>query len=416
MVLTIDESCLSGSFGTALYFGCATAMLGISGFESSSQFVQEQEKGVFPKTLRNMWMGVVIFNPLLSFLSLAVLPLRGPGGILEHRDNVLSQMGKVGGGEWLQTWVAVDAFIVLSGAVLTAYVGIGGLIRRMASDRCLPQFLLRTNSWRGTNHYIIFGFFIVSASLELILQGDTAALAGVYTYAFLSLMALFTGGTMMLKYKRPELPREEVCPWWKLVVALMCVWLGFIGNLLGDPRILTFFAIYWLAVVAVVIAMFMRKQFLRVLFYALRTFCPSRHGPSAQHTGARGGRTVAKMYREVTDSPMLFFVKRPDLVIMNKAILYVRHNEDTHNLYMVHCHTEEEEPSRLFEQYVSVLDQMYPKIKLDFVTVRAEFSPATIEWISQKYLIPKNLMFIKCPGADQLHNIASLGGVRVITA
>ena len=42
----------SGNVFTALFFGMATAMLGISGFESSSQFVEEQDEGVFPKTLR----------------------------------------------------------------------------------------------------------------------------------------------------------------------------------------------------------------------------------------------------------------------------------------------------------------------------------------------------------------------------
>jgi hypothetical protein len=38
-------------------------MLGIGFFESSSNFVEEQEQGVFPKTLRNMWAIVSFFNP-----------------------------------------------------------------------------------------------------------------------------------------------------------------------------------------------------------------------------------------------------------------------------------------------------------------------------------------------------------------
>ena len=40
----------------ALFFGFAAAMLGISGFESSANFIEEQKTGVFSKTLRNMWM------------------------------------------------------------------------------------------------------------------------------------------------------------------------------------------------------------------------------------------------------------------------------------------------------------------------------------------------------------------------
>jgi hypothetical protein len=42
-------------------------MLGISGFESSANFVEEQQPHVFPKTLRNMWIVVSIVNPLLAF-------------------------------------------------------------------------------------------------------------------------------------------------------------------------------------------------------------------------------------------------------------------------------------------------------------------------------------------------------------
>ena len=50
-------------------------MLGISGFASSANFVEEQAPGVFPKTLRNMWIVVSIFNPLMAFSALAIVPI-----------------------------------------------------------------------------------------------------------------------------------------------------------------------------------------------------------------------------------------------------------------------------------------------------------------------------------------------------
>ena len=53
---------VSGSATHALFFGMAAAMLGISGFESSSQFVQEQQDGVFPKTLRVRTNPTAIFS------------------------------------------------------------------------------------------------------------------------------------------------------------------------------------------------------------------------------------------------------------------------------------------------------------------------------------------------------------------
>jgi amino acid transporter len=52
---------VEGGMQKSLIFGFSAAMLGISGFESSANFVEEQEKGVFPKTLKNMWIVVSIF-------------------------------------------------------------------------------------------------------------------------------------------------------------------------------------------------------------------------------------------------------------------------------------------------------------------------------------------------------------------
>lgn len=94
-------------------------------------------------------------------------------------------------GDVLRYVVAIDAFVVLSGSVLTSYVGMGGLLkyvaatsslasepriptlpshallglsayRRLAMDRCFPAMVLARNKWRGTHHVIIFGFFLVS--------------------------------------------------------------------------------------------------------------------------------------------------------------------------------------------------------------------------------------------------------------
>ena len=54
------------SFGEALFYGFSAGLLGISGFETSANFVEEQKPGVFPKTLRNMHVIVSFFNPLIG--------------------------------------------------------------------------------------------------------------------------------------------------------------------------------------------------------------------------------------------------------------------------------------------------------------------------------------------------------------
>ena len=40
----------------SILFGFCTAMLGVTGFETSANYIEEQQKGVFPKTLFNSWL------------------------------------------------------------------------------------------------------------------------------------------------------------------------------------------------------------------------------------------------------------------------------------------------------------------------------------------------------------------------
>ncbi|CAK4745518.1 hypothetical protein LEN26_016727 [Aphanomyces euteiches] len=419
--INLAGTMIEGDIFAALFFGTSTAMLGISGFESSSQFVQEQAVGVFPKTLRNMWWGVAIFNPLISLLSMGVMPL---ATIDMFKNTVLAKMAYVAGGEVFETIVTIDAFIVLSGAVLTAYVGINGLIRRLASDRVVPPFFLAENSWRHTNHWILFGYFAVATSLVVVLDGNVETLSGVYTYAFLGLMTLFGTGCMLLKYKRAELPRDVTAPWWMCLTGVFMVLLAFFGNLMGDPTVLTYFALYFSLVLLVVFVMLERLLFLRLAMYILQRMCPStrraKEGKETNlgtnRTGAKGGRTIARVMRDITDScPTVFFAKQADLPLLNKAILYARANEQTNHLVIVHV-SDAAAPSA-FGESVAMLDRIYPKLKIDFVAVEtsAPFGPAAIEWVSATYDIPKNMMFMKQPGATFPHSIADLGGVRIIT-
>ena len=207
-----------GSVTTALFFGFSAAMLGISGFESSANFVEEQRHGVFSKTLRNMWVVVTVFNPLMAFLALAVLPI---GQIELHEEALLSFMGNTSGGRWLSTLISVDAALVLSGAVLTSFVGVTGLVERMTLDRILPQFLLLKNR-RGSSYPIAIVFFLLCVSILLLTGGELSALAGVYTIAFLSVMVLFGLGNVLLKVRRAHLPRPARSSWLGLVIAVGC--------------------------------------------------------------------------------------------------------------------------------------------------------------------------------------------------
>ncbi|KDO17853.1 hypothetical protein SPRG_16735, partial [Saprolegnia parasitica CBS 223.65] len=166
---------------TALFFGFSSAMLGVTGFETAANFVEEQQPGVFQLVIRNMWYLSTFFNLALSVLNLCVLPLYGVNGTIANSDIVLASMARTTIGRWFEIWLSVDGFIVLSGSVLTSYVGITGLVRRLASDRVLPEFFLAENAWRHTNHYIILSYFVIATSLVWILEGNVTMLSSIYS-------------------------------------------------------------------------------------------------------------------------------------------------------------------------------------------------------------------------------------------
>ena len=394
------------SLPRALFFGFAAAMLGISGFESSANFIEEQEEGVFPKTLRNMWTAVAIFNPAISLLSLGLLPLVE---IQAVPPDLLAQMGRVAVGRPLAILVSADAVLVLSGAVLTSFVGVTGLVRRMALDRCLPAFLLHENRWRGTNHWILLGFFALCVSILAITAGRIEALAGVYTLAFLSVMALFAVGNMLLKSRRGRLPRTARASWPTVTAALLAVLVGLVGNVLLDPINLEIFEGYFAATVALVAVMFLRLEILKVGLYVSRAV--------VEKLGTASGWVHAAILREierVNETAMVYFTEGDNLVTLNQAALYVLDNEQTSRLKVIHVYEDEDEIPPHLSAHLKLVDRLYPQLRVDFVAVKGAFGPNIVEALSRRLRVPKNHMFIGTPGDRFPHRIEDLGGVRVV--
>lgn len=392
--------------GSALFFGFAAAMLGISGFESSANFIEEQREGVFPKTLRNMWLVVAVFNPLISLLSLGLLPL---ATIQQVPPDLLAKMGSLSAGQWLGWWVSLDAVLVLSGAVLTSYVGVTGLVRRMSLDRCLPQFLLRENRQRGTNHWIILGFFALCTSILLVTRGRIETLAGVYTLSFLSVMALFAIGNMLLKRTRAKLPRTERASWPTVTLALLAVLLGLLGNIMLDPLNVEIFAVYFIVALAAVGVMFLRVQILQALLSTSRAII-ERMGRSAEWIRV----TVVRKINEINRRAVVYFTKGDDVAVLNRAALYVLKNEQTTRMKVVYVYEQEDTIPKDLAQSLATIDRLYPQLRVDFLAVKGTFGPGLIESLSRRLGVEKNYMFIGTPGDRFPHRIEELGGVRVI--
>jgi amino acid transporter len=387
-----------------LFIGFAAGMLGISGFESSANFIEEQAPGVFRKTLRNMWLAVALFNPLICVLALGLVPR---GDVPAFDTSLLAEMGNRSLGSWFQLTVGIDAALVLSGAVLTSFVGVTGLARRMSLDRCLPQFFLQENRWRRTNHWIILGFFAVCSGILLATRGNIGLLAGVYTLSFLGVMILFAIGNILLKRRRSKLPREERASWPGVIVGLLAVVVGLIGNLTVDN--LRIFGLFLAGMGGFVAVMFLRVQLLRLALFVFGSVVERLRALNDRlHQG------IHKKIGEINSRGAVYFTRGDDIADLNRAALYVLQNEQTDNLLVVHAFEREEDIPADLSTQLTTIDHMYPQLRVDFLAVKGTFGPDLIERLSQRLKVPKNYMFIGTPGDRFPHKLPALGGVRLI--
>lgn len=387
---------------TSVFLGFSAALLGVSGFESSANFVEEQDQGVFPKTLRNMLIAVIIFNPLTSIISLNLLPL---DEIVAHKDYLLAHVALDTGGETFRALIILDAVLVLSGAVLTSFIGVTGLVRRMALDQCFPHFLLKVNP-RGTYHRIIISFFLVCTSILIFTGGNLLALAGVYTISFLGVMTLFGLGNILLKIRRQELKRTYTAGWTTVVTAITATSLGILGNIIIDFNNFFFFLEYFIPTILLAGIMFLRipimKSFLMLANYAMTRILVWRS-------------TIIDRITDLTGQHVILFTRGGRLDRLYEAFNYIVKNESSRNVILVHLHNSPEtnEEAAIRESLVP-LSKIFPSLKVELVVRETQFGPEIVETLAREYGVLKNNMFIGAPEEKHNFSLQDLGGVRII--
>ncbi|MBP6794475.1 MAG: APC family permease [Saprospiraceae bacterium] len=396
---------VDGSLFTAIVFGFSAAMLGISGFESSANFVENQMPGVFRKTLRNMWLAVTIINPLVAILAILVLPKLI---IVQNQEALLSYLGFSTGGKWLSILISLDAFLVLSGAVLTSYVGVEGLMKRMALDRILPQFTLKTNK-AGSSYRLLILFFLLCLSVLFATRGKLGALAGVYTISFLSVMAYFGVGNFLLKMKRSGLPRPVYASPIAVTIAIFAVVIALYGNVKMHPDYLVIFLQYFVPSIILIIMLLNRKALLKMSLVVIENFFDT----IADWAQASHSKLSTLMIR-LNNQQFVYFSKADSIASLNKVMRYVQDNETTSVLKIVTVLQNDEKVSEEYLEDIKVLDRAYPEISIEFTPINGSFNPELIKKLSNDWKIPINFMFIASPGDKFPYKVSELGGVRLI--
>ena len=173
-------------------------------------------------------------------------------------------------------------------------------------------------------------------------------------------------GAALLKFKRPDLPRSTHVSWASLMTAVCFVFLGLIGNLMLRAEVIPLFFCYFGAVLLIVGLMFERGIILKVMLKTIHFFSPSRgpRGSSSSSSSDDDGayynldsgesaapaatccfcfdcagfeQYLSDSYHDINSQKFVLFIKRADLSQINKGVLYVKNNELTQFLTIVHA-------------------------------------------------------------------------------
>jgi len=390
-------------FVILIFLGFSTSLLGVSGFESSANFVEEQEEGVFRKTLTNMMIGVSIINPLIAILFLNLFDLNT---IHEQASYLLSFGGQTVGGTWLSSLIVIDAFLVLCGAVLTNFVGVSGLIARMTLDECLPPILKKQNQ-KGSYINIIIAFFIFCVSILFVSRGEIPTLGGIYAIAFLSVMSMFAISNLILKNSRRHLKRKFYWPAPFVIIALTSTVIGLIGNMiardgvLGDSSNLIYFLEYFIPLLLFVMS-YINRDYLYIWFTKLFKNYTLSH----------------KTFLHIISGRYVIFIH--DISKLYTLLNYISINEVGRNVLIVHC----KDPKDMDNTYQKIQEAIpvfrktgvHHHLHIETVQIEHAFGPKAIEEVSKTYSIPKNHIFIGSIHDHHHFDYDELGGVRIIAA
>lgn len=91
---------------------------------------------------------------------------------------------------------------------------------------------------------------------------------------------------------------------------------------------------------------------------------------------------------------MIFFTRRGKLSVLNKAILYIKDNEITDKIKIVHCYEKKEDIPPKLAGNVKIMDRCYPKCRVDLVgqllathiNLSASGSRSLLSWYGGLYI------------------------------
>src|SRR3989338_6922520 len=184
----------------------------MSGWESLAQVYREIEH---PKVKNLQRAGLIIFvyslmfTVLVSFFASAIIP---DSVRPRYYDNLISGLamnlvGPVSLRLVFQGFVVVVGFLMLAGAVNTSVVGSNGVLNRVSEDGVLTDWFRKPHRRFGTTYRLINLIALLQIVTILVSRGNVIVLGEAYAFGVVWSFAFNALSVLVLRYKRPEVPR-----------------------------------------------------------------------------------------------------------------------------------------------------------------------------------------------------------------
>ncbi|KAE9408697.1 AAAP amino acid permease [Gymnopus androsaceus JB14] len=389
-----------------IFNGFCLGMLGLTGFECTPAYIARIKPGRFPLVLRNLHYPAIVLNCVVMTLVLAIVPLE----TILQGDNVLSILAEQCVGKRLRTYIVVDAIIVLCGGVLTGILSACELLQQLSLDRLVPKSFCKVLPITNAPYVSVLSFVAFSGIVYASTGASLDVVSKMFSLVWLVVMSLFPLALLLLKFNRGRLPRAPNTSLSVVIFALILVPIVFAGNVVVDPTTAGYFSGFTIAVVAFFAATRNKTHILRCLYWLYDQF-PSLHRWSM--TNALGD-TLINLMVTLKRQPVCILVKTDEINHLFHMILYVRDNEETTCVKIVHFVDEEIGVPSELEANARILDEAFPEITIDLIIVPGTFNPVNVATLAHHLDIEPSLMFMSCPGPRFKYGVAELG-TRIIT-
>ncbi|KAG1872974.1 amino acid permease-domain-containing protein [Suillus subalutaceus] len=387
-----------------VFNGICLGMLGLTGFECAPAYTSKMKKNCYPKVLRNLHLPALFLTSVMMLLVVALLPL----DVVENGNNILSLLAQKVAGRWLRIMVVVDAVVVLCAGVLTGILSACELLIKLSCDRVLPRVFLATVPATGAPYVTVVSFIAFSALIYASTGANLIVVSQMFTMVWLAVMALFPISLILLRFSRPRLPRASQCSLIVVAGAISVTVTIAAGNVAIDPIIAGWFALYLLILLVLFYMSQNKVTILRWIYWAYDQL-PWLH--RLQLTKGWGDGLIRRM-RSLRRREVCLLVKTDEINNLFNMILYVRYNEETSCLKIVHFHSGDV-PSEM-EANAKILDEAFPEITVDLMFIKGQFDPKNLAALAHHLKIPRSLMFMSSPGPNFLYPVAELG-TRIIS-